>query len=84
MPAKVIKNKFTGRKMEIFSVLLPNGNLVIPKILRRGKPNFVGWVEVAPGDSDHKRWWPVRDERPDPRTKEYWAHVKKVAPEFSE
>ena len=65
MAAKIIK--IGGRKIRIYSVKLPNGNLVIPKRMEHDR-NEVDWVEVAPGSSDHKRWSFVACEEADPRT----------------
>jgi len=63
-----------GKPVHIKSVLLENGNLVIPKIMKRKKPMVACWVEVEPGTSDYKRWYPVHEkesaEEPDPRTLE--------------
>jgi len=85
MPAKRVK-LFGGRIVEIKSVLLPNGNLVISRRMAHDR-NMVDWVEVAPGTSDHKRWLPVAVKEADPRsTPEYktWRAQIEATPEYQE
>lgn len=65
MPKKLLKMS-GGRVVEIKSILLPSGNLLIPARDEADRDHMV-WKEVAPGDSLHKRWWPVREPEPDPR-----------------
>lgn len=65
MPPKIIKLR-SGLKVTVKSILLPNGNLLIPKRLPEDR-NQAEWVEVTPGTSDHKRWLPVSIAEPDPR-----------------
>lgn len=62
MPAKIIKTD-SGRIIILKSVMLSNGNLLIPKRLEHG----VDWVEVDPTSADYKRWLPVAVDEPDPR-----------------
>lgn len=64
MPAKIIKMQ-SGRKVEVKSILLPNGNLVILKRPPDGSRHV--WTEVRPGTSDFKRWFGVAVQEPDPR-----------------
>lgn len=77
MPAKRIYLKHVRNKPTyIKSVLLPNGNLVIPKIISRN-PYVARWVEVEPGTSDFKRWFTVHVVETDPRSlRGYKAQVK--------
>lgn len=56
-----------GKKTYVKSILLPSGNLVVPKIMKRN-PFVSCWVEIVPGSSDYKRWWPMREKERDPRT----------------
>lgn len=65
MPAKKMKLA-GGRIVEIKSILLPSGNLLIPARDEADRNHMV-WKEVEPGTSLHKRWWPVREPGPDPR-----------------
>lgn len=67
MPAKRVYLKHVRDKQTwIKSVLLPNGNLVIPRIISR-KPYVSRWVEVEPGTADYKRWYTVHVVETDPR-----------------
>lgn len=74
--------KHKGKAAHLMSVLLPNGNLVIPKIMERD-PFVSCWVEVEPGTSDFKRWFPRHEtNHPDPRTmKGYRDQLKLEDPE---
>ena len=65
MPAKTIKLN-GGRIVEVMSIRLKNGNLLIPR-RRADDPSVTELVEVEPGTSDYKRWLPVAEDRPDPR-----------------
>lgn len=67
MPAKYVKMYGSGRIVEIKSIRLANGNLLIPARATHDRTQVV-WKEVEPGTSDHKRWLPVAVEEPDPRT----------------
>lgn len=70
MPAKILKTD-TGRVIVIKSVLLPNGNLLIPARMEEDRKT-ADWREVEPGTSDYKRWLPVAENEADPRdSKEY-------------
>jgi len=85
MPAKYVK-MHTGRVVEIKSVLLPSGNLVVPRRMEHDR-KIVDWIEVVPGTSDHKRWLPVAVKEADPRsTPEYKAFRTWVeaSPEYQE
>lgn len=64
MPAKLVK--IGTRFLEVKSILLPSGNLLIPSRTEADR-RMVEWREVEPGTSDHKRWLPVAVEEPDPR-----------------
>lgn len=64
MAPKHVRTKFG--KMTIKSVLLPNGNLVIPARSEKDRDEIV-WKEVAPGTSDYKRWKAVSVQEADPR-----------------
>lgn len=66
MPAKIVKfRSSSGRKVEVKSIRLANGNLLI---LKRPAPDQRHeWTEVAPGTSDYKRWAGVMVDEPDPR-----------------
>lgn len=64
MPAKLIK--IGGRFLEVKSIRLPNGNLLIPA-RREDDRRFAVWKEVEPGTSDFKRWSGVAVDEPDPR-----------------
>ena len=56
------------KKAHIMSVLLPNGNMVVPKIMARD-PFVSCWVEVEPSSLEFKRWRPRTEKNhPDPRT----------------
>lgn len=65
MPAKTVKFP-SGRKIEMKSIRLRNGNLVIPRRMEHDR-TVVEWVEVKPGTSDFKRWSGVAVDEPDPR-----------------
>ena len=65
MPAKTIK-LFGGRVVEVKSIRLQNGNLLIPR-RKADDWNQAEWAEVEPGSSDYKRWLPVAVDEPDPR-----------------
>lgn len=65
MPPKTIKLA-GGRIIEIKSIRLANGNLLIPS-RRADDRTQVEWREVEPGTGDHKRWLPVASDEPDPR-----------------
>lgn len=67
------------------SVLLPNGNLVVPSIVRKKPKKLTAWIEVEPGTSKFKFWWPVHEEAVDPRTEpKYVEWVKKNLPDAVE
>jgi len=85
MPKKYVhlqQAKLFRKRAHLLSVLLPNGNLVVPKIMAR-KPFVSCWVEVEPGHIDHKRWLPRAEaDHPDPRTmKGYLEQLKEHDPE---
>ena len=65
MPRKIVKTH-SGRIVEIYSIRLPNGNLLIqvPDPADRSKAI---WSEVKPGSSEFKRWLPVAEDGADPR-----------------
>lgn len=65
MPAKILKTD-AGRIIEIKSIKLVNGNLLIPQRTAENR-NIAEWVEVEPGTSLYKRWLPVAVDEPDPR-----------------
>lgn len=65
MPAKIMKLD-GGRIVEIKSIRLSNGNLLIPRRKAEDRRQ-AEWAEVAPGTSDYKRWLPVAVDEPDPR-----------------
>jgi hypothetical protein len=64
MPAKLVKTG-SGRIVEVKSIRLKNGNLLVPR--RNRETNRADWVEVSPGDPDYKRWLPVAVDEADPR-----------------
>jgi len=74
--------KHLRKRSHLLSVLLPNGNLVVPKIMARD-PFVSCWVEVEPGHIDYKRWYPRHEsDHPDPRTMPgYLAQLKENDPE---
>jgi hypothetical protein len=62
------QTRLARKRAHLMSVLLANGNLVVPKIMQRD-PFVACWVEVEPGSAEFKRWFPVHEAgRPDPRT----------------
>jgi hypothetical protein len=65
MPKKIVK-LHSGRIVEIKSIRLANGNLLIPARSEEDR-TVVVWQEVEPGTSLHKRWLPVAEDEPDPR-----------------
>lgn len=69
----------TGKIVVIKSVILPNGNLLIPA---RTKENWkiADWIEVEPGTPEFKRWFPVSVEEPDPREAEDYKVWKRSLP----
>lgn len=64
MPAKF--KKLGGRMVEIKSIKLANGNLLVPARHVDNRKVFV-WLEVTPDDSLFKRWSTVAVDEPDPR-----------------
>lgn len=66
MPNKTIKLN-GGRIVEVESIRLANGNLLIPSRHPDDRSQAV-WAEVEAGSSDYKRWLPVAVDKPDPRT----------------
>lgn len=77
MPAKRVKT-FGGRVVEIKSILLPSGNLLIPRRMEFNR-DMVEWVEVLPGASDFKRWFMVAENESDPReSPEYKVWRKQI------
>ena len=75
MPAKFIK--MGGKIHTIKSVLLSNGNLLIPKREEGGKTE-TDWTEVEPGTSDFKRWFGLHEIESDPRESEEYKLWKKA------
>lgn len=61
---KIIKTG-TGRHIEVKSIRLKNGHLLVPR--RNRATNMAEWAEVAPGEPEYKRWLPVASDEPDPR-----------------
>lgn len=64
MPAKRVKTE-SGRIVEVKSIRLANGNLLVPR--RNRAESRAEWVEVRPGEPEFKRWLPVAVDEPDPR-----------------
>jgi len=83
MPAKTIKLS-GGRKVHLFSVRLPNGNLVI--ITRMPHNRKIGeWKEFPPGSGEYKRWFGLAIDGPDPRDDpKYKARMEAIytSPEY--
>jgi hypothetical protein len=72
MPAKRVK-LHSGAVVSVKAILLPNGNLLIPRRMEHDR-TLAEWAEVAPGNSDYRRWLPVAVSESDPReTAEYRA-----------
>jgi hypothetical protein len=67
MSAKVVKTA-AARMIEVKSIKLRNGNLLVPR--RNRETNRADWAEVTRDDPDYKRWWPVAVDEPDPRGEE--------------
>ena len=65
MPKKIVKTH-TGRIVEIYSILLPNGNLLIPGRNAEDRTQ-AEWQEFPPGTSEYKRWFGVSEAGSDPR-----------------
>lgn len=66
MPVK--KVKVHGKVVVVKSVVLANGNLLIPeKFIAPDGSRYADWVEVMPGTPAYKRWLPVSSHEPDPR-----------------
>lgn len=66
MPAKTVKLYGSGRMVEVKSIRLPNGSLLIPERMPHDRTS-VHWVMVKPGTSLFKRWAGVAVDEPDPR-----------------
>jgi hypothetical protein len=65
MPSK-FKKLNGGRMVEIKSIHLQNGNLLIPSRHPENRKQMA-WLEVEPGTSLYKRWLPVAVDESDPR-----------------